>query len=317
MHDPQPIRRTLLAGALLYTTATMLACTSTGATFRSGVGDAFPEHAPYYAGAPASAVADKPARVGYLPIVFQRGASQAPIFDPRTGSGTPVGALLDEMNAYLDTLARASGLGVRLAEGGRVSAVTHAATTSPPDVRFGCITETGAPDDECLVDRSSALGRGRQQMRLAVGRPSPEWTAWMGELLTDANSERVLLVTLEVGQMLPRQTGLRGDKEIELGTRHVERLPWLTSLETPVQVLLLTGAVVDRDGKALRIGAEGILARRTRLLVSAVGGQEMLSDDDVKEARTRRREDLPGQPTAWRVALRDLVAQLTGRGAAP
>jgi hypothetical protein len=221
------------------------------------------------------------------------------------------------MNAYLDTLARAAGLGVRLAEGGKVSAVTHAATTSPPDVRFGCITETGAPDDECLVDRSGALGRGRQQMRLAVGRPSPEWTAWMHELLANATANRVLLVTVEVGQMLPRQTGLRGDKEIELGTRHVERLPWLTSLETPVQVLLLTGAVVDRDGKALRIGAEGILARRTRLLVSAVGGQETLSDADVAEARTRRRDDLPGQPVAWRVALRDLVTQLTGEAAAP
>jgi hypothetical protein len=307
----------MIAGAVLLIATTLSACSSTGATFRSGVGDAFPEHPPYYAGTSASAVAAEPARIGYLPIVFQRGASQAPIFDPRSASGTPVGALLNEMNAYLDTLARASGLGMRLAEGGRVSAVTHAATTSPPDVRFGCITETGAPDDECLVDRSGALGRGRQQMRLAVGRPSPEWTAWMQELLANANSDRVLLVTLEVGQMLPRQTGLRGDKEIELGTRHVDRLPWLTSLETPVQVLMLTGAIVDRDGKALRIGAEGILARRTRLLVSAVGGQEMLSDDDVSEARTRGREDLPDKPTAWRVALRNLVTQLTGRGAAP
>src|ERR687889_652658 len=90
-----------------------------------------------------------------------------------------------------------------------------AATMTPPDVRFGCITETGAPDDECLVDRSSALGRGRQQMRLAVGRPSPEWTAWMQELLTNTGAERALLVTLEVGQKLPRQTGARGDKEIE------------------------------------------------------------------------------------------------------
>jgi hypothetical protein len=317
MYEPRPIRRTLFAGALLFAASTMTACASTGATFRSGVGDTFPEHPPYYAGLSAGAVATEPARIGYLPIVFQRGASQAAIFDPRSGPGTSVGALLEEMNAYLDTLARASGLGMRLAEGGKVSAVAHAATTSPPDVRFGCITETGAPDDECLVDRSSALGRGRQQMRLAVGRPSPEWTAWMQELLTNTGAERALLVTLEVGQMLPRQTGARGDKEIELGTRHVERLPWLTSLETPVQVLQLTGAVVDRDGKALRIGAEGILARRTRLLVSAVGGQEMLSDDDVNEARARRREDLPGQPTAWRIALQNLVAQLTGRGAAP
>ena len=315
MRDLRSSRRTLIAGEVLLWAMTA-ACTSTGATFRSGVGDSFPEHAPYYAGVPASTAGASPARIGYLPIVFQRGASQAVIFDPRSGPATPVGVLLTEMNAYLDTLARASGLGMRLAEGGTVSAVTHAATTSPPDVRFGCITETGLSDDECAVDRSTALGRGRQQMRLAVGRPSAEWTGWVRELLDNAGADRVLVVTLEVGQMLPRQTGRRGDKEIELGTRHIERLPWLTSLETPVQVLLLTGAIVDREGKAVRIGAEGVLARRTRLLVSSVGGQETLSEADVNEARTRRRDDTSGQPVAWRIALRDLVEQLTGRGAA-
>ena len=298
---------TTLVGAMLS------GCASTGATLNSGVGDAFPEHPPYYAGAARTAMTTDASRIGYLPIVFQRGASQAPIFDPRSGPGTSVGALLAEMNAFLDTLARTAGLGMRLAEGGRVSAVTHAATTTPPDVRFGCITETGEPDDECLVDRSRALGRGRQQMKLAVGRPSPEWTAWMNDLLGTAGADRALVVTLEIGQMLPRQTGLRGNKEIELGTGHVEQLPWLTSLETPVQVLMLTGAVVGRDGKALRIGAEGVLARRTRLLVSSIGGQETLSDSDVAEARARRREDLAGQPLAWQVALRQLVSQLTGR----
>lgn len=286
-------------------------CATTGATFRSGVGDTFPEHPPYYAGAPATTASANRSAIGYLPIVFQRGASQSPIFDPLAGPGTAVGALLDEMNAYLDTLARASGLGARLAEGGRVSAVAHAATTTPPDVRFGCVTESGLPDDECIVDRSTALGRGRQQMKLAVGRPSPEWTAWMNDLLVAGSTDRVLLVTLEVGQMLPRQTGLRGDKEIELGTGHTERLPWLTSLETPVQVLLLTGAIVGRDGQAVRIGAEGVLARRTRLLVSSVGAQETLSDADVNEARNTRRSDLAGQPLAWQVALRQLVSQLT------
>lgn len=40
-----------------------------------------------------------------------------------------------------------------------------------------------------------------------------------------------------------------------------------------MNVLQLTGALIDRDGKAVRIGAEGMLARRTRLLVSSIGGQ--------------------------------------------
>jgi hypothetical protein len=289
-------------------------CATTGATFRSGVGDALLERPPYYAGAAATTVAAHTGRLGRLPVLYQRGAAQLSIFDPAAGPGTPVGELLGEMNAYLDSLATATGLGVKLAEGGRVSAVTHAATVGPPDVRFGCITETGMPDDECAPrDSRGALGRQGQWMQLSVGRPSRAWTGWMGEVAAGAGVERVLVVTLEIGQYLPRQVGVRGDKVVELGTGYVQALPWLTSLETPVQVLQLTGALVDRQGQAVRIGAEGIAARRTRLLVSAVGGQELLGDADVASVRALRRDDLPGRPLAWRAALAQLVAGITGR----
>ena len=90
-------------------------------------------------------------------------------------------------------------------------------------------------------------------------------------------------------------------------------LPWLTSLETPVSVLQLTGAVMGRDGLAVRIGAEGMLARRTGLVMSGLGAQALISDDDVQQLRTLRREDLPGRPLVWQVALGQLVADLAGR----
>ena len=304
--------RPLIAAAAVV----LAACATTGATVRSGVGDALLDHPPYYAGAPAARVAREGARLGHLPVAYQRGAAQASIFDPASGPGTPVGALLDEMNAYLDSLGSARGLTVRLVEGGRVSAVTHRATTVPPDVSFGCLTESGVlSGDDCAARGDSVLGRGGQAMRLAVGRPSAEWTAWMGDVLRDAGVGRALVLTLEVGQYLPRQRGVRGTKLVELGTGHTAPLPWLTSLETPVTVLQLTGALVGPDGRAVRIGAEGIMARRTRLVVSAAGGQEILGAEDVERARTLRRDDLPGRPLAWQVALRQLVGQLTGQGA--
>lgn len=281
----------------------LTACSSTGATFRSGVGDAFPEHPPYYAGVPRQAVGADASRIGHLPIVFQRGASQGAMFDPSSGPGTPTAALLAEMRAYLDTLVGAASVRLAAPTGGG----------SPPDVRFGCLTDGGMPDDDCTVDDNSALGRGRQQMKLAVGRPSPEWTARMRETMATATVSRAVVITLEVGQMLLRQRGLAGSKELELGTGHTARFPWLTSLETPVAVLQLTGAPVDQEGKAIRIGAEAFQAKRTPFLLSSAGAQALLLDEDVTEARTRRREDLPGQPLAWKVALRHLVEHLTGR----
>jgi hypothetical protein len=285
------------------------ACASTGATFRSGVGDAFLEHPPYYAGRPREAVARDTTAIGHLPIAFQRGAAQPAIFDPRDGSGSEIDRLLEDMNAFLDSLA----VSKRLVEGRRVSGVAHAATTSPPDVRFGCATRLGIPGDDCAERGDSALGRGRQTMQLAVGRPSAEWAEWNREVAKTAGVSRTLVITLEVAQYLVRQEGWRGTKWLELGTGHRTTLPWLTSLETPVTVLQLTGALVDRDGNALRIGAEGFHARRTRLLVSAVGGQELLGDDDVRAARSERREDLAGKPLAWQVAMRELVSSLTAR----
>ncbi|HEU4563071.1 MAG TPA: hypothetical protein VFS05_00425 [Gemmatimonadaceae bacterium] len=274
----------------------LAACATTGATFRSGVGDRILKDPPYYAGA---SVAGDTARVGHLPVGYQRGGSQAPIFDPAGGAGTPVAALLAEMNAYLDSL----GATVRIGA---------APAGTPPDVRFGC--ETDAMDECVRSDSSGALGRGNTtNMRLAVGRPSPEWTAAAQRAMTGAGVGRALVVTLEVGQYWTTQSGLRGDKSVKLGTGHTAQLPWLTSLETPVTVVQLTGALMSPDGTAVRIGAEGMLPKRTRFSVSAIGGQELITGDDVQRLRTERREELPGRPLVWQVAMRQLVAQLAGR----
>ena len=278
------------------------ACASTGATFGSGVGDAYLEHPPYYAGMQMEDVRRDSSPIAHLPIAYQRGATQPAAFDPASSSGGPVNALLNEMNRYLDSL----GLSTR-------TAVTGGTNLVAPDVRFGCIPENGVPGNECQARGDSALGRGSQQMQLTVGRPSQNWVASVSDAMTKSGTQRVLVITLEVGEYLMRQEGLAGTKVLELGTGNKARLPWLTSLETPVAVLQLTGALMDHNGKAIRIGAEGFHARRTRLGVSAIGGQELLSDDDVNAARTARRSDLPGEPLAWQVALRELVERITAR----
>ena len=269
------------------------ACATTGATFRSGVGDAYIEHPPYYAGR----AIEREARVGHYPIAFQRGASQAPIFDPRDGSGSQIDSLLSEMNAWLDSL----GATKRLVDGRRISAVAHKATQVPPDVMFGCPTKGNLPDGDC-AERQGALGRGYQAMRLAVGRPSREWTEWTREVLDAEGTTYAMIVTLEIGQYWQRQRGLTGKKEVELGTDRVASLPWMSSLETPVAVVQLTGALIDREGKAVRIGAEGILAKHTPLLASAIGAQELIDDGEIRAIR---------RDASWREPLRALVAQLT------
>jgi hypothetical protein len=279
-------------------------CATTGATYRSGVGDSFPDRPPYRAGAPAGAVAAT--RVAVLPVAYQRGAAQADIFDPSSAPASPISALLAEMNGYVDSLARAAGSAVAV----RVAAPAG----TPPDVRFGCVRDAtddcASPDAVGPAVRASSTDQPR--MQLAVGRPSPEWRAAARSALEQSGAQQALVLTLEVGQYWVAKSGWMNRKSIELGTDYSVPLPWLTSLDAPVNVLQMTGALMDRDGLAVRIGAEGMLARRTSLVMSGMGAQALIGDDDVQQLRTLRREDLPGQPLVWQVALRQLVVDLSG-----
>jgi hypothetical protein len=278
-------------GSLLLLAA-LTACATTGSTFRSGVGDRQLEHPPYYAG---QTVAALPSVIVALPVAFQRGASQSEVFDPASGAGSGIAALVMDMNALLDSVFA-----------GRKAASASGQGVVPPNVYFGC--ELDASND-CVERGDSVLGRRGTTMKLAVERPSAQWIGRTAALLDSAGATHALVLTLEVGQYWPRQRGLRGDKSVELGTNYTVDLPWLTSLETPVSVLQLTGALIDREGRAVRIGAEGILAVRTPLSASGFGLQRILSAEDVQRARTLRHEDT----LAWRSALCALTGQLAGR----
>lgn len=247
---------------------------------------------PYYTGARMAPTAGQTA---HLPVTYQRGSTHQPIFDPSGSDGTPVAALLAEMNAFLDSLGASVRLDVAVPTG------------NPPDVHFGCELD---PSGDCMPRDLAARGT---RMRLAVDRPNRAWVSAVGKAMAEGSVDRAIVVTLEVGQYWTRQQGLRGDKIVDLGTDHSIRLPWLTSLETPVTVLQLTGALVDTQGRVLRIGAEGLIARRTPLLVSSLRAQALLRDEDVSEILTARRDDFAGEPLVWQVALKQLVVQLTGR----
>jgi len=273
-------------------------CATTGSTLGSGVGDKFLEHPPYYAG--ATPLPADTTRIGHFPIGYQRGATQQPMFEPSGAANTPIAALLAEMNAFLDSL----GVSTRIA--------STPSTGTPPDVRFSCETPQAGLEAECAMG-DGAIGRDDIVMKLAVGRPSADWTTAAAAAMESAGVGAAVLITLEIGQYRLRGRGLLGAKEVQLGSGYVISVPWLTSLETPVSVLQLTGARIGRDGRASRIGAEGLLARRTSLPISAVGGQALIRDEEVDQLRSARRNDLQGNPHVWRVALRQLVRELTGR----
>lgn len=271
-----------------------------------------PSESPFYFGASVASVRSDTGRIGHLPILYQLGTSPAARFDPTYGEGTPAGALLREMNAFLDSLDLAGATSRRLVDRGAAAVImAMESRMTPPDVSFGCFID--ALRDEC-ADRDGPLGRRVKPVRLSVARPSGLWSEWLDELMLNAGVQHALVITLEPGEYLPRQKGIVGRKELELGTGHVIKLPWLTSDELPVTVLQFTGALMARNGRVVRFGAQGIHARRAPL-VGSPRAPEPMGNRDVEAIRENRREDLPGHPLVWQAALRELVAGLTGRSA--
>ena len=265
------------------------ACASAGASYNSGVAPTYFKKPPFYAGASVPNVSG----VAHLPIRYQGGDTR---FQPAGTAGSPTAALVDQMNAYLDSIATSAKL---------LPTATEVGTA--PDVHFGCDEASGA---DCVPGMDE---NPDHRLKLWVGRPSSDWIGWIGRALDGASHDKALLITLELSEYWPRQKGLSLGKEVRLGSDYTVGVPWLTSLEHPVAVVQLTGALVGRDGRAIRIGAEGMLAKRTRLAISALGATELLTDDDVERLLTLRRDDLPNQPLVWQVALRNLVSQLTGQ----
>ena len=272
----------------------LAACATTGSTYKSGVGDTMLRQAPFIAGKPVPANRS----LLVLPVGFQAGATQPASFDLKQHTGTAMADLLAELNSALESY-----------QVGTTGVIT-AADVTPPDVMFGCPRDLPTFDCHKRPESRGLFSGDPVRHRLSVGRPSASWIRSLQQQLDSAHATHALMLTVEVGEYYPRQRGLRGDKYVVLGREYEQNLPWLTSLDTPVSVLQLTGVVVDRDGQAVRIAAEGLMAKRTRFLLSAINAQELWKDKDVEALRSAVRSDLPNTPLVWRTALGNLLQDL-------
>jgi hypothetical protein len=249
------------------------------------------DRAPFYDGkVPAGLGPATHAAVSY------RGDAAA--LDPTPERSPALAALLDSLNAELDRI----GLTRRLA--------LDPAADGGPEIRFGCRRGGLGPDGIPRAPSEIDPGEPRR-MAFDVEGPSRKWREQAAAALDSAGA--VVVVQLRFDEYWVRQRDWKGNKAIELGTGRAVPIPWRTSLDDPVQVLELTGAVLSREGKLLRVGAEGVLARRTGMTASVLGVQEILTEDDLRALSA----PTDGGDAAWRTALRQLVAQLLQPGNAP
>ena len=268
--------RPALCGLLVL--ATIPFTTAQAATTRGSF-----DRPPYYNGK-ASAVR----RPAHVTVEFR---SDPTSLDPTPDRSPALAALLDSLRAEIDRLGITQPLAVDVRLQGR------------PDVRFG--VRRGGTDPNGIPRAPSEIDPTEpRRMTFEVEGPAKMWRRDVSAAMGDSIPV-VVSVQLGFDDHWVRQKDWKGNKTIAIGTNRSVPVPWLTSLDDPVQVLQLTGAVSDRDGKVLRVGAEGLTARRTGMGASMLGAQEVLTEDDLRSVL----EPSDADP-AWRTALRALISGL-------
>ena len=216
--------------------------------------------------------------------------------DPTPSKSPALAALLDSLRVEIDRL----GLTRPLAGG-------DWPMRDAPDVRFGARRGGTAKDGTPLAADEIDTSEPRR-MTFDVEGPGRAWKDRVSRAAGDSVGA-ILVVQLGFSEHWVRQTGWKGSKAIEHGTDRQMPVQWLTSLDDPVQVLELTGAILEPSGKVLRVGAEGLLARRTGMGASSLGAQEVLTEPELESLAT----PVEGGAPVWRAALRTLVEGLLDR----
>lgn len=233
------------------------------------------------------------AATGYVAIGFDELTKSEFSYAGREKALQP---LAEAMNAYLDSLGWSKRLaGEPLAEKGA------------PYVYVGSAEGEGAPPE-------AAMQRNEHDkfppMVIHILKPSKAWRAALGAAVQANQVEYVLIIKLGFSEYPKANKGVFG-KKVVLGTGYEEGIKFLSAEDKPVEVLQVTGMLLDREGNIVRAGAEGIAAKDSPFWVQVLEAQQAMSNAALhKLLHEERREDLTGNPLKWQVALRNLVAQL-------
>jgi len=182
--------------------------------------------------------------------------------------------------------------------------ITH---QGEPEVRFG--------DESILLEQPNDENKGYSPaMALIVTQPSIAWQEkWQASM--NEKTDYTIKISLGISAYRVNQKNWKGSKEIHIGTGYSYRLPWLTSLDDPIPVVQLTGALLNKNGKIIRAAAEGIFVKKTSFVKSLIGWPDLISQADVERIINKHlRKDLANKPLAWQVAAQNLIANLLNRG---
>lgn len=200
-----------------------------------------------------------------------------------------------------------AAMNARMEKSGRCKPLTEAALPE----KGAPVIYAGSNDGEGAAPRYDEGDDGHEsRMILSVQSPSKSWRTDLARVLQENAVQELLIIQLGLADY-PQSSKRVFGKRVILGTGYERELKFLTRTDQQIPVLQVTGMRLDRDGRILRAGAEGIIHRESGFVTRMVlGATELLSPEELHNAPLARREDLPGRPFKWEVALDELVKRL-------
>lgn len=230
----------------------------------------------------------------YLPAAIDAMTREEFFYEGREQALQP---LIEAINGYLDSLSLVSAL--------------------PP----ATLPETGAPylfvgsSESVIAPPSSEMLREPHDkyppMVMHLGKPGKSWKAALEQTLGEAGADYTLVFRIGFNEYPKADKGLF-KKKVVLGTGYEPEIRFLSGEPEPVEVLQVTGLLLDRKGNVVRAGAEAFLYEDSPFWVQVLGARTSIDDRTLSRSVTGiRRDDLPGRPPAWKVAMYHLIRQLT------
>lgn len=204
--------------------------------------------------------------------------------------------LTSAMDNYLDSLGWSRPLTLELSEKGA------------PYLFVGSSeAETAPPATVMMKDEYDKY----PPMTLYLEKPSKEWKKAYTQFMNNTEGDYTLLIWVGLTEY-PKANKGAFKKKVVLGTGYEREIRFLSAEDKPVEVLQLTGIILDKKGNIVRAGAEGFLHEDSPFWVQVMEVKTTVDDNAINKLLTEeRREDLPGKPLAWMAALENLISELT------
>ena len=230
------------------------------------------------------------AGIGYLPVGIDKMTRDEFHFSGREKMLLPIA---EAMTAYIDS-----------AFGDKFTAIAPLPDKGAPFVYVGSSEGEGAPP-------------AAAEMRLEHDKYPPMIIhiengskAWRKALEAEAQTQYVLAINIGFAHYPKADRGMFG-KKVVLGTGYEHSIRFLSAEDKPVEVLQVTGMLLDREGKILRAGAEGMFHEDSPFWVQVLEMEKSMDDNTLHRIlKEERRDDLPERPLVWQAALKNLLEQL-------